>query len=119
MSVHGGRAEARNSFVVVMPWSVCGSNGKYRRHRAVPAIPRFIRLGSDDLNVCRIALPFDPHGVHGMTAARGFRASARPPSALRTPLFARHSHQITTQKRVFSESGDRSHWRWRVSDIAK
>jgi hypothetical protein len=37
-----------------------------------------------------------------MTAAKGFRASARPPSALRTPLFARLSRQITTQKSVFS-----------------
>jgi len=44
-----------------------------------------------------------------MTTTKGFRASARPPSALRTPLFARHSRQITTQKSVFSASGDRSH----------
>jgi len=39
-----------------------------------------------------------------MTTTKGFRASVRPPSALRTPLFARHSRQITTQKSVFSES---------------
>ena len=54
-----------------------------------------------------------------MTTEKGFRASARPPSALRTPSFARHSRQIATQKSVFSDSGDRSHRRWRVSDIAE
>jgi len=42
-----------------------------------------------------------------MTATKGFRASALPPSTLCAPLFARHSRQITTQKSVFSESGDR------------
>jgi len=50
-----------------------------------------------------------------MTITKGFRAPARPPSALRTPLFARHSRQTTTQKSVFSESGDQSHWRRRPS----
>ena len=49
----------------------------------------------------------------------GIPRLGRPPSALRTPLFARHSRQITTQKSVFLESGDRSHWRWRVSYIAE
>jgi len=38
-----------------------------------------------------------------MTATKGFRASARPPSAIRTPLFAPHSRQDTTQKSVNSE----------------
>jgi len=42
-------------------------------------------------------LPFDSHRVHRMTTTKGFRASAWPPSTLRTPLFARHSRQITTR----------------------
>ena len=54
-----------------------------------------------------------------MTTTKGFRASALPPSTLRAPLFVRHSRQITTQKSVFSESGDRSRWRWLVSDMAE
>ena len=45
-----------------------------------------------------------------MTTTKGFRASAWPPSALRTPLFARHSRQITTVNSGFSDSGDRSRW---------
>ena len=40
-----------------------------------------------------------------------FRSSAWPPSKRRTPLFARHSRQITTPNSVFSGSGDRSRWR--------
>jgi len=31
----GGRAEARNPFVVVKPWTPWGSNSEYRRLRAV------------------------------------------------------------------------------------
>jgi len=61
--------------------------------------------------------PFDPHGLHGMTTTKGFRASALPRSTLRTPLFARHSGQFTTENSVFSAAGDRSHRRWRVSDM--
>jgi len=41
-SVDGGRAKARNSFVVVTPWSPWGSNGECRRRRAVRALPRFL-----------------------------------------------------------------------------
>ena len=54
-----------------------------------------------------------------MTTTKGFRASALPPSRFRTPLLERHSRQITTQKSVFSESGNRSRCRWRVSDVAE
>jgi len=46
-----------------------------------------------------------------MTTTKGLRATVRPPSTLRTPLFARQSRQITTLNSVFSESGDRSRWR--------
>jgi len=49
--------------------------------------------------------------VHSTATTKGFRASARPPPTPRTPMLARHSRQFTTQKSVFSESGDRRHWR--------
>jgi hypothetical protein len=55
--------------------------------------------------------PFDPHGLHGNTTRKGFRASARPPSTLRTPLSARHSRRSTTQNSGLWEPGDRSRWR--------
>ena len=42
---------------------------------------------------------------------KGFRASAWPPSTLHTPMFARHSRQITTVNSVSSDSGDRGRWR--------
>ena len=52
-SVGGGRAEARNAFRVVMSSKPWGSNRKYRRRRAVWALPRSSSqlVGSDGLNV--------------------------------------------------------------------
>jgi len=40
-SCGGGRAEARNPFVVVTPWTPWGSNGEYRGRRAVRALAGF------------------------------------------------------------------------------
>jgi hypothetical protein len=45
-------------------------------------------------------LPVCPHGVHGVTTTKRFRASARPPPQLRTPSFARHSRRFATQNRA-------------------
>ena len=42
-------------------------------------------------------MPFEPRSVHGVTTTKGFRALARPPPQLRTPIFARHSRRFATQ----------------------
>jgi len=56
--------------------------------------------------------PFDPHGVHGMTATMGFRASARPPPQPRTPMFARHCRRFTIQNRVPGRFEGQRFWRF-------
>ena len=85
----------------------CGSNGQYRRRRTVGALPYFLsQLSGKQRCEHRPAArrrryaPFDPHGVHGMTTTKGFRASARPPPQPRTPMIARHCRRISTKDRA-------------------
>jgi len=63
-----------------------------------PSFPtRLKKLASAPTARRRRHSPFDPDGVHGVTATKVFRASVRPPPQLRTPLFARHSRRFPTQ----------------------
>jgi len=94
-----------------MPWTPWGSNGRAMRHTFRSSLPNRMKRGIAGTARWRRYLPFDPHTLHGMTTTKEFRASARPPWTLMTPLFVRHSRQITTLNRVFCESGDRSCWR--------
>ena len=111
---------ARKPFVVAMLWSPWGSSGEYRRRRAAWrcshvdrhfSIKRLKKRGSARTARRRRHSPFDPHGLHGVTTTKEFRALARPPSTLRTPFFACLSRQNTTPNIVFWESAARIRWR--------
>jgi hypothetical protein len=63
------------------------------------------------MGVAAVIIVVRPQGFHSMSTTKPFRALARPPPTLRTPLFASHDCQFTTTNYAFSGTGDRCHWR--------